>query len=448
MRPSSRTLEGTHPAPTQSEQLVGHEQTAKLAEGSQSSLSFFGSLSQNPYFSAGTGLLLIGGAMAGLRFASRYAVTFARQRLVTSMELTGRDPSFHWFMRWMAKNGPTPNHLYCETTFAELPSGKMTAAFRFSPGTGRHFFKFKNRVVLVERNRQRSNEGAASIIDTPFETVTMSTLKLFEEKNIFVDILEEARAMILQEQEGKTVVYTGWGQEWKSFGEPRTRRPLRTVLLQEGQLERIRDDVKNFINNEKWYKERGIPYRRGYLLYGSPGSGKTSFIMALAGELEYDICILNLNDESLTDDRLAFLLSVAPRQTFIILEDIDAMFVQREKSHYSRVTFSGLLNALDGILSTERRILFMTTNHVERLDPALIRPGRVDMKEKFDFADSYQIKNMFTRFYPERADIASEFAVRALQSANHLSMAQVQGYLMRYLNNPEAALKNVGTIIE
>jgi chaperone BCS1 len=76
----------------------------------------------------------------------------------------------------------------------------------------------------------------------------------------------------------------------------------------------------------------GIPYRRGYLLYGPPGSGKTSFIQALAGELEYNICILNLSERGLTNDRLNHLLTNLPERSIILLEDIDAAFAKRDKT--------------------------------------------------------------------------------------------------------------------
>ena len=74
----------------------------------------------------------------------------------------------------------------------------------------------------------------------------------------------------------------------------------------------------------------GIPYRRGYLLHGPPGCGKSSFITALAGELSFGICVLNLSERGLTDDRLNHLLCVAPQNTIILLEDIDAAFLSRE----------------------------------------------------------------------------------------------------------------------
>lgn len=149
---------------------------------------------------------------------------------------------------------------------------------------------------------------------------------------------------------------------------------------------------------------RGIPYRRGYLLHGPPGCGKSSFIAALASHLNYSICALSMSERTMTDDRLDRLLNTAPMQvcaylcmfveccdlhlttrlqSIVLLEDIDAAFVTREdpahlKAAYeglSRVTFSGLLNAIDGVSSAEARLLVMTTNYPERLDPALIRPG-------------------------------------------------------------------------
>ncbi len=73
----------------------------------------------------------------------------------------------------------------------------------------------------------------------------------------------------------------------------------------------------------------GIPYRRGYLLHGPPGSGKTSFIQALAGSLSYNICLLNLSERGLTDDKLNHLLGLAPERSFILLEDVDAAFNKR-----------------------------------------------------------------------------------------------------------------------
>jgi chaperone BCS1 len=71
--------------------------------------------------------------------------------------------------------------------------------------------------------------------------------------------------------------------EWRLFGHPRRKRPLNSVILDKGIIENLINDVEHFVSHSHWYIDRGIPYRRGYLLYGPPGSGKTSAIMALAG---------------------------------------------------------------------------------------------------------------------------------------------------------------------
>lgn len=182
------------------------------------------------------------------------------------------------------------------------------------------------------------------------------------------------------------------------------------------------------------------------------GCGKTSFITALAGELEFSICCLNLSERGLTDDRLNYLMNVTPSQSIVLLEDVDAAFVSREERKEtqlayegsSRLTFSGLLNMLDGVASAEARILFMTTNYIERLDPALIRPGRVDFKQFIGYASDQQIINSFGKFYPESdSTSAIEFKDKLRLSPKPVSMAFLQGYYLLYKNDHESALKNI-----
>lgn len=140
----------------------------------------------------------------------------------------------------------------------------------------------------------------------PWETVTMTAFG--RDKNVYFKMLEDARHLALKYTEGKTIMYTATGSEWREFGHPRKRRPISSVVLDSGISERIVDDCKDFIGSSQWYSDRGIPYRRGYLLHGPPGCGKSSFITALAGEIQFSICLLNLSDRGLTDDRLNHLL--------------------------------------------------------------------------------------------------------------------------------------------
>ena len=283
---------------------------------------------------------------------------------------------------------------------------------------------------------------------SPWETLTLTTLSSC--RHLFPVLLSEARTLAEKSTEGKTVVYTAWGVEWRPFGKPRRKRELPSVVLAQDVSERIEHDLRGFLGRGKWYAERGIPYRRGYLLHGPPGSGKTSFIQALAGALSYNICLLNLSERGLTDDKLNHLLGLVPERSFVLLEDIDSAFNRRaqtsEDGFKGSVTFSGLLNALDGVASSEERVIFMTTNHFGKLDPALIRPGRVDVQELLDDAAGEQAQRLFVKFYGGSESVEAtlgEAEVRELgervsrivdeQKARgrHVSMASLQGLFIR-----------------
>jgi chaperone BCS1 len=238
----------------------------------------------------------------------------------------------------------------------------------------------------------------------PHEIVQLTTL--WAHRHIFEDVFREAYALAAKANEGKTTVYSARGMEWAPLGDPRTKRPLSSVVLDHGVKDDIVDDVHDFLARQQWYVDRGIPYRRGYLLFGPPGSGKSSFIQALAGELDFGVAMINLSEMGMTDDKLAYLLTKLPKRTLLLLEDADAAFSnrrQRDADGYSgaSVTFSGLLNALDGVAAGEERLAFLTTNHIDRLDPALIRPGRVDMMVRIGEATKFQAGEMWDRFYAD-----------------------------------------------
>ncbi|XP_032232146.2 mitochondrial chaperone BCS1 [Nematostella vectensis] len=406
------------------------------------------SLEGNPYFSAGFGLVGVGAVLAALRKGSLHGLVALRRFALTTLEVPSKDKSYHWVLQWITAQVSRAQHLSVETTFQQHETGRVSTRYDFAPSPGTHFFQYRKHWIRVERSREKMVDLTTG---APWETVTLTMLG--RDKQVFFDLLDEARTMALAKTEGKTVMYIPMGAEWRQFGFPRRKRPLNSVILDEGIAEGILADVKEFIGSPRWYMDRGIPYRRGYLLYGPPGCGKSSFIQALAGELDYSICVMNLSDRSLTDDRLNHLMSVAPQQSIILLEDIDAAFVKRDETnaankgggmYQNRVTFSGLLNTLDGVASSEERVVFMTTNHLKRLDPALIRPGRVDFKQEIDWASRSQLVRMFARFYPEQpATVATEFADRVMDGTGKKSIAQVQGHFMMFKGDSRGAISNV-----
>ena len=177
----------------------------------------------------------------------------------------------------------------------------------------------------------------------------------------------------------------------------------------------------------------GIPYKRSYLLYGPPGTGKSSFAQALAGHIKYSICYVNCSD-SLTDFDFNNLLNFAPQKSILLIEDVDSIFSERKNSEkLNSLTFSGFLNAIDGVRSQEGRIIMMTTNYKDRLDPALLRPGRVDEMYEINYATHFQIEKLCYRFFKDEA-LAKKFAAQLPEYK--FSMSMIQGFLLKHRKNP------------
>ena len=377
---------------------------------------------------------------------------------MVDVEINIKDESYSWFLHWMTQHQraqvsgatdsllrpgivgdtghrvglterllrritPGMHHLSIATERLDLPNGSVHTHFELIPGPGKHILRYKNAFLMVNRVRETKNMDITR--GTPWETITLTTL--YSQRHVFGDLFREAHQLAQEATEGKTIVYRAGTSSWERFGDPRRKRDLGSVILDAGIKERIVEDVKDFLSSSRWYYDRGIPYRRGYLLHGPPGSGKTSFIQALAGELDYNIATLNLSQRGLTDDRLNHLLSIVPRRTLVLLEDADAAFgnrrVQTDADGYqgANVTFSGLLNALDGVASAEERILFLTTNHVERMDPALVRPGRVDMTVHLGDATRWQIEQFWERFYGD-LDTTGEWKDKFLRRLQELGI--------------------------
>lgn len=230
-------------------------------------------------------------------------------------------------------------------------------------------------------------------------------------------------------------------QNWQTVAN-RPVRDMKTVVLDQHQKLQVLADMNEYLHpaTPRWYANRGIPLRRGYLFHGPPGTGKTSLSFALAGVFGLDIHVISLLEPTLTEDDLSCLFSTLPRRCVVLLEDIDTAGLRRpadelevaertakEKDGPSKeesgrttsndikelakvlkkesedqkkgISLSGLLNAIDGVASHEGRVLIMTTNIPESLDDALLRPGRVDLQVQFTCSSKDQAKELFIRMY-------------------------------------------------
>lgn len=217
------------------------------------------------------------------------------------------------------------------------------------------------------------------------------------------------------------------------------KRHLDSVILPPKAASAVLDDARAFLDASarEWYLKHSIPYKRTYLLYGPPGCGKSSLINAVASEFECNVCMLSLADPDLKDDGLRQAMQRVPKRSVICFEDCDSIFNHhREKEERAcMVTFSGLLNALDGIGDPCGTIFFLTTNHRERLDPALIRPGRVDVQVPIDYATDEQVAKTLLRFYEDATDEQQKAfvtIVRKAEGGRRITMARLQEHFVQH----------------
>jgi len=177
-------------------------------------------------------------------------------------------------------------------------------------------------------------------------------------------------------------------------------RPIESLVLKEGQIERIISDLRNFLDSKERYESIGAPWHRGYVFYGPPGTGKSSLAAVLARHFELDLNLCTLGDIK-TDSELIRIISEA--SGILLIEDADVFesVVEAREKKTESASLSGLLNALDGVATPSGLITIITTNNIDRLDEALLRNGRIDLIEEISLLDLNQLQSLFFYVYKE-----------------------------------------------
>ncbi|KAK0551737.1 hypothetical protein OC861_002203 [Tilletia horrida] len=398
-----------------------------------------------------------------------YIQAIIEDRLICTFETSDRDEPFQWFEsltknRQIGKNAR--NFVVADmregeeelvAAGADVPlrtvlSATGSTSFLFSPKTAEVFSTWSDLFRVPDSYSSPLSLPAALhpleaallrvLPFTPYSTtlawlnfrdttranrevkdLDVSTFSLTRSFAPLRSLVKLARKEYVQASIGNTSVYmpdsnrTGWAESYS-----RPRRSAEYVVLDDAKKAALFDDAKAFFDeeNENWMAQRGLPFRRGYLLYGPPGNGKTSSVVALAGELDMDIYLLSLSDKNMDESALLRLTQQCSTPCILLLEDIDAIFTGRQREDEkpsveeeegqrsgrksnsksgAQLSFSSLLQVLDGAGSSEDRLLIMTTNHPEKLDPALIRPGRIDVRVCFENASRAQARDLFVRIF-------------------------------------------------
>nr|KAJ3407902.1 hypothetical protein HK105_003275 [Polyrhizophydium stewartii] len=433
-----------------------HEHGAGGLLGEQFGLGSFG------VASGSLTIMLVGSMLAVLRYVKDYLTESLESLYVVTAHFSSTDESYVWVLSFLAdhhisrraRDFSVSSSFYHITGFDddadddkdETPEdirardaleepGPVRKRIQYLPAPGRHMFWFNGRLFWL--NREESQPSQATRVETK-ESMTIKTFGFAREP--LEQLISEMQRQYLAKDTSKTVLYVARG-DWWSRQAAKAIRPLHTLILDDGVAERVIADAREFLASEAWYYERGIPYRRGYLLHGPPGTGKSSFVAVLAGALRLNIYMLNLNSAGMDDSQLVEALNAVPKRCIVLLEDIDALFPKRKLKHAadaaaalsgkgdggdaaagkegdaaaaaagggkegeeqpaSRVTLSGLLNALDGVAAATGRILCVTTNRIESIDAALLRPGRIDFTVRLGFATRTQTERLFKHFYSD-----------------------------------------------
>ncbi|ENH63896.1 Putative mitochondrial chaperone BCS1-B [Fusarium oxysporum f. sp. cubense race 1] len=434
----------------------------------------------------------------------------AKSQFISSVEIKAHDEIFNYVMSWVARHKLSRNNhrLLASSTldhepFSLIPSPSNqgdgdgddvddvdpTASLdelrskislynarplHWTPSVGTHFFMYENRLISFTRSVESQESSPFS--RRP-EKIELSCLG--RNADVLKRIIYNARIEYLEKQRGRTSIYRAvktYGDElsWtKCMSKP--TRPMSTIALDETIKQSLIKDLSRYLNprTKNWYATRGIPYRRGYLFSGPPGTGKTSLTLAAAGLMGLNIYMISLSSPNLSEDSLA-----------TMLEDIDAAGLTNKRKKQETqanngppkpvrepISLSGLLNVIDGVGAQEGRVLVMTSNHTENIDPALLRPGRVDFSVEFGLASSDTITQLFRLMYGTSHDEvgsiehaatteASEKSVDTTKSVAALaeeftmlvpslvfSPAAIQGYLLMH-EDPIGAVDAAGKWVE
>ncbi|GHG02229.1 hypothetical protein GCM10017783_13140 [Deinococcus piscis] len=375
---------------------------------------------------------------------------YAVSRLSVTLEVQDSDPAFPWLAAWLAAQpgGQNLRQLGVSTRYGDRLGGQTIkvgtdhdgddVTTQLIPLGGQTLLRYRSHWLLAQAGRmERKAAGGYGNVSPFHQTITLRLP--VTARSALPELLAEAFELTAGASTGQLEIHVPQYDGWK-LAERRPARPLASLVYDGELLSDLQADLTQFFASRDWYTDMGIPYRRGYLLHGPPGNGKSSLVAALAGAHGMNVCVLNLATPGLDDDRLNSLLSDLPRRALLLLEDIDAVFLGREARNANvKLSFNGLLNALDGVAAGEGRVTFMTTNDLAGLDSALIRPGRADRQLRLSNATHAQVAGMLRRFWPNWEEPRIARLSERVPDGQH-SMARVQEYLLQRRDD-EAAVE-------
>jgi chaperone BCS1 len=389
---------------------------------------------QNQFASGGLLLMLIGSVGVFLRALPEHLWDWLVAQTTMTVTVKDDDEAFTWVKEWFLEQ-----EFLKRIRNVDLDTSLRGAEVALIPAPGQHWFMRGRRPYLVSFYRSEDAKGRSQ---RRVESLTLKTIG--RDQRIIKQFVGEVVACQHRKRRTCSYLYL-YDDGWDSVA-AYSPRLIESVLLKPGEKEHLMQDIERFRSSRARYERLGVPYHRGYLLYGPPGTGKTSLVSALGARFGMSIYVINLSE--MNDRTLKNAMNWVPENSVILFEDIDCMktatrrlesdlesakegsiqtSVGAKSTDQGGVSLSGLLNVLDGFSAPENVIYVMTTNDADAIDPALLRPGRIDYKLYLGPACESQKIALYRRFFPD----ASEWDAREFAEAHWAdTMAEFQGLLL------------------
>ncbi|MGA9475781.1 MAG: AAA family ATPase [Terriglobales bacterium] len=390
---------------------------------------------RNEFASGGLLLMLIGGLSVYLRAVPEGIWYWTVTQTTMMITVKDDDAAFIWVKEWFLDQ-----EFLKRIRQVDLDTTLRNERIAMIPAPGKHWFWYAGRPFEVWFSRTESTRERMG------KRVESLTFRTIGRKRAFLQHFVDDIVKCHIKRQGVQSYLYAYNDGW-DYVEGYSPRVLASVVLELGEKEHLLQDMAQFRKSRQRYERLGVPYHRGYLFYGPPGTGKTSLVSALAAHFGLSIYMVNLADFS--DRNLLNAVNQVPANSVLLFEDIDCMrgagsraaasssdaqkhlagsSTKENASTLNGVTLSGLLNVLDGFCAPHGVLFVMTTNHVEKLDEALLRPGRIDYRLFMGAASDHQKVELYRRFFPDSSDFEARAFVEASRSAE--TMAEFQGLLL------------------
>jgi chaperone BCS1 len=311
-------------------------------------------------------------------------------------------------------------------------------------GYGIYKFKYEDTIIEIdyrEEGNSKALEGGRIdyfkrfiIIGDDEETLKKFIIKALDKEEIVSNEMTD-------------IFITNECGDWYKYNKI-PARTLDSIYLDDEIKNKIINDLEVFKNSENEYNKFGIPYKRTYLLTGAPGMGKTSLVKAICAKYNYSLSLLSIS-KHFDNASLTYAIKDINDNSFLLLEDIDCLFEKRNVSQENPcLTFSNLINILDGVLYKHGIIIFMTTNHPEKLDNALLRIGRIDLILNINLPNEEMINKVFRdtlKNYYSKEEIKLQFiSFYEFIKNKKIPMCAIVNFLFTYRNKWE---KNIDELV-